>query len=288
MSTTPVFTALPASKVGIAFGPPMKLICSVPLPSALNCCDPLLQVLHVDAVLGEGADEPQRRLLRARRGRGASAAARAQGRQQDRACGDHGRRFSEGAARARGRAPTLPRPRRRGQGVCLELPPGPPRPPFGSAARFAAYRSAARGGSRGLPLDGAHPLAGGDQLAALPRQADLFATSARASSEQPATSGARAFCRRSSSSSSWRVRPSYFVVQIFLPRELKSARHDRVGYCLAARISVPSAWLQGRSGRLDFGAQVRPALSPAATVKAAAAASDATTDGGGEEMRWLS
>ena len=36
MSTTPVFTALPTSKVGIAFGPPMKLICSTPLPSALN------------------------------------------------------------------------------------------------------------------------------------------------------------------------------------------------------------------------------------------------------------
>jgi hypothetical protein len=30
MSTTPLLTALPASNVGIAFGPPMKLICSVP------------------------------------------------------------------------------------------------------------------------------------------------------------------------------------------------------------------------------------------------------------------
>jgi hypothetical protein len=37
MSTTPLLTALPTSNVGIAFGPPMKLICSVPLPSALNC-----------------------------------------------------------------------------------------------------------------------------------------------------------------------------------------------------------------------------------------------------------
>ena len=35
---TPVLTALPTSKVGIAFGPPMKLICSTPLPSALNFC----------------------------------------------------------------------------------------------------------------------------------------------------------------------------------------------------------------------------------------------------------
>jgi hypothetical protein len=35
-STTPVRTALPTSNGGIAFGPPMKLICSRPLPSALS------------------------------------------------------------------------------------------------------------------------------------------------------------------------------------------------------------------------------------------------------------
>ncbi len=36
MSTTPVRTALPTSKGGIAFGPPMKLSCSTPLPSAFR------------------------------------------------------------------------------------------------------------------------------------------------------------------------------------------------------------------------------------------------------------
>jgi len=36
MSTTPVCTALPTSKVGMALGPPMKLICATPLPSLLK------------------------------------------------------------------------------------------------------------------------------------------------------------------------------------------------------------------------------------------------------------
>ena len=36
MSTTPVRTALPTSNGGMAFGPPMKLICSTPLPSAFS------------------------------------------------------------------------------------------------------------------------------------------------------------------------------------------------------------------------------------------------------------
>ena len=36
ISTTPFFTDVPTSKVGIAFGPPMKLIWAMPLPSALN------------------------------------------------------------------------------------------------------------------------------------------------------------------------------------------------------------------------------------------------------------
>src|SRR5215210_7542158 len=38
MSTTPVRTALPTSKAGIALGPPMKLSCRLPLPSALSFC----------------------------------------------------------------------------------------------------------------------------------------------------------------------------------------------------------------------------------------------------------
>ncbi len=37
-ATAPVLTALPTSKVGIAFGPPMKLICKTPLPSVLTFC----------------------------------------------------------------------------------------------------------------------------------------------------------------------------------------------------------------------------------------------------------
>ena len=36
MSTTPVRTALPTSKVGTAFGPPMKLSRSTPLPSSFT------------------------------------------------------------------------------------------------------------------------------------------------------------------------------------------------------------------------------------------------------------
>ena len=68
MSTTPVFTALPASNGGIAFGPPMKLICSDALAFGVELLDPRLQALHVDAVLGEGADQPQGGLLGAGRG----------------------------------------------------------------------------------------------------------------------------------------------------------------------------------------------------------------------------
>ena len=70
MSTTPVLTALPASNVGNSLRPADEVDLQRSLALGVELLQPLLQVDDVDAVLGEGADEPERRLLcRARPGR---------------------------------------------------------------------------------------------------------------------------------------------------------------------------------------------------------------------------
>jgi hypothetical protein len=98
----------------IAFGPPMKLICSVPLPSA----DPLLEVDYLDPVLGERADEPERRFLRKRARRRESCGDERASRDQESMDGVHGDGLRRGGVGSG--LQTLPCPWHRGRGICLE------------------------------------------------------------------------------------------------------------------------------------------------------------------------
>ena len=160
MSTTPVLTALPASNVGIAFGPPMKLICSVPLPSALNFCSHFCMWLHVDAVLGERADQAQRGLLRARRARNEERGGKGEGRKKERGAAVHGRRFWRGCRTdARGGLPTLPGRAVAGRGLCLEPAGGGGSAPGASLSGASSSRRSRRGSGARARARSAGPMA---------------------------------------------------------------------------------------------------------------------------------